>query len=42
MGMILKILGAALLAGVAAFILIPEFRNGISYYLFEHNFSGHP
>jgi hypothetical protein len=42
MGLILNIIGAALIAGVAAYILIPEFRNGVLYYLFVHNFSGDP
>jgi hypothetical protein len=40
--MILKILGVAMIASVAAWYLVPEFKDAVIYILFEHNFSGHP
>lgn len=38
--MILKILCVVVIAAIAAWILIPEFKDAVIYWLFEHDFTG--
>jgi hypothetical protein len=40
MGLILKILGITLIAVVAAWFLIPEFKHAVIYWWIEHDYTG--